>query len=637
MRQINYRRFFDINGLIGVCVENPAVFESLHCLIFDLATSGKVSGFRVDHVDGLYNPEQYLKELRQKLPDHYFVVEKILTGTEQLPTSWPVQGTTGYDFLNCINKVFIQAAAETEIDGFYRQFTGNKQAFSDQLYDCKKHVVETLFLGDVKNLARLLNRTLQDIGYSGKLSPSGLRAAVVELMACFPVYRTYNSMQNRDYEPFKVALNLAAQKNPHLAEEFTAIKCLLEKSQTTPQALHAIMRLQQFTGAVMAKGFEDTAFYRYSRFLSVNEVGGNPAEFSLSTGEFHEFNLQRQQKWPLTLNATSTHDTKRGEDARARLNVISEIPSEFAASVDEWAMLNRALKRRINGELLPSSNEEFYLYQTLLGSYPLDEGERQRFSERVKLHMVKALREAKVNSSWLKPNLEYEQAAVNFSEELLNSESFLAAFLPFQKKTAFYGFFNSLSQTLLKATCPGVPDFYQGTELWDLNLVDPDNRRPVGFQKRQKTLMAVSALEPSKAPSLLDHYADGEAKLYLIYKTLQFRRKFKELFTEGSYIPLTIKGRRSENIIAFCRKKDNLFVVIIAPRFLAGLIKPQTSWNKAQIDWADTSITLPDTAPSRFTEVFTGRTVGSKFGLLPLRDALDDFPVALLLGGDSSG
>ncbi len=634
LKQINYRRFFDIIDLIGTRMENPEAFEETHRLIFQLLTSGNVSALRIDHVDGLFEPEAYLRRLRELLPDTYMVVEKILTVDEDLPDLWPVQGTTGYDFLNYVNKLFIQQAQEDQFDLAYRRFTGNTQAFSDLLYDSKKFVVVNYFLGEVRNLARLIYRTLRKLQYDANFSRDGLKAAVVELLACFPVYRTYLNPQSQcEDAPFKLALELAGQRNPKVKQELAAIAHLLKKSKNSNLALRALMRFQQFTGAVMAKGFEDTALYRYNRFLSLNEVGGNPAQFGCKVEEFHGFNRLRQQKWPLSLNATSTHDTKRGEDVRARLNVLSEIPNEWQSNILEWSKLNAAKKRQINGKPAPDANEEYCLYQTLLGVFPWDMDELNGFTDRLKLHMVKALREAKTNSNWLSPNKKYEETVTAFVADILSSKEFLEAFLPLQKKIAYYGFFNTLSQTLLKITCPGIPDFYQGTELWDLNLVDPDNRRPVDFQTRKNMLSEVSRLEPSKAQILLENPADGKAKLYLIYKSLVLRRRLKALFEEGAFTPLAAEGSLSGHVVAFSRQKSDESVVVVVPRFLTQLLNPWEEWNK--ICWAESSIRLPEI--SGWTDILTGRILRPHDRRLLISDTLAVFPVAILYSGDVNG
>jgi (1->4)-alpha-D-glucan 1-alpha-D-glucosylmutase len=549
LRHLNYRRFFDIIDLIGVRMENPPAFEDTHRLVLELAKQGCFLGLRVDHIDGLYDPAAYLEALRRRLPDAYLVVEKILTGDEQLPPSWQVEGTTGYDFLNQVNGVFIQAKNEAAIDGFYRQFTGDTQPFSETVYASKKAVLEASFRGDIENLARLLSQTLHQLGYRKPLGQGALYAAVEEMLACFPVYRSYLDSQTPNAEPFTAVLKSAQEKQPQIVGAFSALTWLFQKSANSPPALHALMRLQQFTGAIMAKGFEDTALYRYGKFLSLNEVGGDPAQFGTSTKQFHAFNKLRQQHWPLTLNASSTHDTKRGEDMRARLNVLSEIPAEFTASVQRWAELSKSLKQKVDGEPAPDRAEEYFLYQTLLGAYPTNPTAQQQFPSRIAAYMVKALREAKRHSNWLNPNLPYETAVTAFTNGLLSNHDFLEVFLPLQQKVAFYGVYNSLSQTLLKITCPGIPDFYQGSELWDLALVDPDNRRPIDYTQRQTLLKEVTQIQPSKVPNLLKNSADGKIKLYLIQRALRCRRELHAVFEEGEYVPLAVRGFCGGNVV----------------------------------------------------------------------------------------
>ena len=488
-------------------------------------------------------------------------------------------------------------------------------------------------MGDVRNLARLFNRALRELKVDSQCDIGSLRSAIVELLACFPVYRTYLTAKSLyDTSPFRAAIENARQINSALSKEFSAIDYLLKESQSSPRALHALMRLQQFTGAVMAKGFEDTALYRYNRLLSLNDVGSSPDQFGVSLEEFHKRNILRQQNWPQTLNASSTHDTKRGEDVRARLNVISELPNEFKINVEKWAKINSPKKKQVRGKLAPDRNEEYYLYQTLLGALPLDPKEQEDFATRLQLHMVKALREAKTNTNWLTPNLPYEQTVTDFVTEILRSKVFFEAFLPFQRKIAFFGFFNSLSQTLLKITCPGSPDFYQGAELWDLNLVDPDNRRSVDFETRQKMLLEILSQKKITASSLLENKVEGKAKLYVIYRALQTRRKLKALFEEGDYIPLAVEGKYGENVVAFCRKKGACNVIVVVPRFLTSLMQVGDVWSS--VNWADTSIILPKDSPTSWTDAFTAQTVRSKNGQFLIRDILGEFPVAMLFSGD---
>ena len=660
LRHINYRRFFDITDLVGLRMENQQAFEELHSLIFELVGSGVFSGLRVDHIDGLYEPQNYLKQFRERCPDSYLVVEKILTGAEQLPEGWPVEGTTGYEFINFLNKLFVKTGSETEIDAAYREFTGNTQAFDELLYEAKKAEIEAAFMGDAVNLARLFYQTLGKVGIDASAGRRSFIEAVVGLLASFPVYRTYIGEQN-DTAVFSSALQLAEKRNPQLTAVFKLFENLLNEAENSPEALAAIMRFQQYSGAVMAKGFEDTALYRYPRLLSLNEVGSSPDQFGVSLEAFHEFNRVRQQKWPLTMNATSSHDTKRGEDVRARLNVLSELAEEFNVNLGEWRRINAPRKRQIKGAAAPDGSEELYLYQTLLGAYPLDTS--ADFSERIKLHMVKALREAKMHTSWLAPNSLYEDTVTNFAQEILSSKDFMDAFLPFQQKIAYYGAVNSLAQTLLKVTCPGVPDFYQGTELWDLNLVDPDNRRPVDFQLRKKLLAETIQLQPAKAPELFQTLENGKAKLYVTYKALQFRRQHRQLFEQGQYLPIATEGVLAENVVAFLRKKGTEFAIIVVPRFPVSLLhiggggsaesnRHQTipplnkgeggtseagsssrpSWNP---DWLDTCIRLPLDAPKSWRDVFTGKDLHSSSDKLLLSDVLGSFPLALLEGGSS--
>lgn len=633
---LNYRRFFDIIDLIGIRMENPDAFEGTHRFIFELIKDGWFSGLRVDHIDGLYEPTEYLQKLRLCLPEKYLFVEKILTGAEQFPVSWPVEGTTGYDFLNYVNAVFVQTKGEQAMDVLYRQFIGELQSFDDTVYACKRAVILGSFLGDVANLARLFSQTLRSLGYEKTFSRDGLRVAVVELMACFPIYRTYLDKNNPDAAAFIDALDLAKRKAPQLYAEFAGFVWLLQKCPTSTDALHALMRLQQFTGAVMAKGFEDTALYRYCRLLSLNEVGGAPSKFGIETETFHDFNSLRQQHWPHTINASSTHDTKRGEDIRARLNVLSAIPDEFKANAERWARLAARFKHRVKGKVVPDKNEEYFLFQTLLGAYPWSPVDRGEFQNRLTQYLVKALREAKRHSNWIAPNLPYEAATTAYVTQLLNNTAFLDAFHAFQRKVAFYGVYNSLSQTLLKIACPGVPDFYQGTELWDLNLVDPDNRRPINYHTRQILLKEITQLEPRKAPNLLEKPENGAVKLYLIYRALQLRQKLKPLFEAGDYIPLKVRGFCAANVVAFCRHRGDCYVVVLASRFPTELLGEDAVWRE-EVDWVDTYVALPDGAPTRWTDALTAQIVSSQCGRLLLREALGAFPVAILFGSDSTG
>ncbi|HLN44943.1 MAG TPA: malto-oligosyltrehalose synthase [Candidatus Sulfotelmatobacter sp.] len=641
LREINYRRFFDISELICLRQEQPDVFEATHKLIFKLANEAKFSGLRVDHIDGLRDPEKYLKMLKQNCPDAYIIVEKILARTEQLPDSWSIQGTTGYDFLNWLNSIFIDKQNEDDFNRIYTEFSNNMKDYDTMLYECKKHIFENYFGGEIKNLSRLFTQSLTNRDYGKNVTPEKLATAIIELVSSLNVYRTYLSRETwleYDARQIQSTLQIALKRNEQAAPELSMIERLLQESKNSDDALACFMRLQQFTGVVMAKGFEDTMLYRYHRLLSLNDVGGSPNVFGIPIDDFNEFNLKRYSKWPFSINATATHDTKRGEDVRARLNILSEIPNEFGQRIKKWTELNTTKKKRIRDNMAPSKNEEYYLYQMLLGTYPFDSVSNTDYVKRVQDHIVKALREGKLSSSWFEPNEDYEDAVTSFINEILNGSDpeFVKDFNAFQKNIAFYGMFNSLSQTLLKITSPGVPDFYQGTELWDLNMVDPDNRRPVDFDIRRRRFDEIRLIKeksPSRLRVLLDNYSDGRVKLFLIYKTLQARKRLKELFQDGKYIPLRIEGSHSNHLISFCRKKGRQSVIVVAPRFMTRLI----TLGELPLDdvWKNSRICLNQDMAKHWVDAFTGQTLnsrkyGEEDGLL-VSDLLRDFPVTLLL------
>jgi (1->4)-alpha-D-glucan 1-alpha-D-glucosylmutase len=642
-KEINYRRFFDIVDLICLRMEEMNVFEATHQLIAQLLSENTLTGLRIDHIDGLYDPEQYLKRLRKLAPDAYIIVEKILLNGETLPASWPVEGTTGYDFLNQLNGLFVAAQNEKEISAIYSKFTGNKQTFDEIAYEHKKRVIQRYFEGDIENLARQLKQALKTRPSGEKYSPQRTREAIVELISNFPIYRTYfnsDGEKNREYKTFEDALKNSKERNKKIKTEIEAMEKLIEDPPSSSSALKFIMRLQQFTGPIIAKGVEDTAFYVYNRLLSLNEVGSNPSNFGCSIENFHAFMFTRQANWPLSMNATSTHDTKRGEDCRARINVLSEIPSEFSAHVEKWSSINSKKKKDLGAKLVPSKNEEYYIYQTLMGAFPFEKIELEDFKNRLKLHMTKALREAKTNSSWISPNLPYEEAVNRFITELLDSSSentFIQDFLPFQKRINFCGFLNSLSQTLIKIASPGVPDFYQGTELWDLSLVDPDNRRPINFAKRPSFLEQVQNLDSSKLQGFLDDFEDGKVKIYAINKALETRHKNRDLFQNGAYVSLEVKGPFSNNVIAFCRKTEASCAVIVVPRLMAKL----TNMERLPLGdvWGDTFVCLPLGVSKIWREIFTNQSVVSKKlggdGGFYVGDLLHAFPLALLMQGES--
>ncbi len=646
--EINYRRFFNINELISLRVEDREVFEATHELVFRMVREEKFDGLRIDHLDGLYDPGAYLERLREKVGDIYLVAEKILDPAEKLPPDFAVQGTTGYDFLNIVNGLFCKREAGREFAKLYYKFTGLHLSYDELLAAKKRLIIGKHMAGNIDNLARQLKSISGGDRYGRDITLYGLRRALVEILAYFPVYRTYvgpGSFADQDRRFIQQATGMARDRNPGLTYEIGYIeKFLLQEfshsEELKPRVLDFTMSFQQYTGPLMAKGFEDTFLYIYNKLISLNEVGGNPNSFGVGLKDFHRFNAGRKH----SLNATSTHDTKRGEDVRARVNVLTELAKEWKQNLKVWSRLNRAKKTIINGFYRPDANDEYFFYQTMLGAWPFHESEVEGFKSRLKEYMIKAVREAKVHTAWIKPDTEYENACLKFIDELLKSSTdnrFLSEFLAFQKKIAFYGMFNSLSQLLLKMTSPGVPDFYQGTELWDLNLVDPDNRRPVDFGKRQAFLRKIREETENQAvpagrqgisgiEGLLSSKENGRVKMFLMHRTLMARKEMKELFEDGEYLPLRVEGRFREHVIAFARRLKKKWAVVIAPRFFVSLVKEGQDPLGPQV-WEDTAVLVPAAAPRDWQERIAGREIkaGRK---IPIGEALGHFPAALLIG-----
>jgi (1->4)-alpha-D-glucan 1-alpha-D-glucosylmutase len=658
---LNYRRFFDISDLIGLRVEAAHVFEATHSLIFRLVQGGKVTGLRIDHIDGLSDPMQYLSRLQQHIAPEvgeagglrrfYIVVEKILARDEVLPPDWPVLGTTGYDFTSTLNALFVDSKGAGALDKIYSRFTGSQAAFGDVVYEKKRQVIKELFPGEMHTLGQYLTDLAHQKEGTSKLSAKELTEALSEVTACLPVYRTYTrtlEVSPRDRLYLKRAV--AEAKRRHQKIDTVAID-LLERiltldfpdyltAEQKETWLHFVLRWQQLAGAIMAKGFEDTALYCYSRLLSLNEVGGDPSASGLSPDDFHRLNLTRLKRWPHTINTTSTHDTKRSQDVRARINVLFEIPEEWEGHLIQWRHWNEPKKSKVNGILVPEPDIEMLIYQTLVGAWPLDEEEVPEFKERLKAYLVKAVREAKVYTNWLSPNLDYESALVMFLESILENfrgNRFLRDLLPFAQKIAYYGMLNSLTQVLLKTTCPGVPDFYQGAELWDFSLTDPDNRRPVNFAKRKKLLADLIRKEAqgqkSLAQEVLSSWQDGQVKLYVTCKALNARSAGKDIFRDGQYVPLRVAGHKQGHVVSFARRRDRTWVLVAVPRLLTKLVVPGTLPLGKQV-WGDDRLLLPEEAPESWRNVFTGESLkvstAEKRGL-PLSDMLSIFPVALLV------
>jgi len=646
--ELNYRRFFSINHLISVRVEDERVFGKTHGLIRELLADTRVTGLRIDHVDGLYDPAGYLSRLRHEGPDAYIAVEKILEWEEELPRGWPVQGTTGYEFLNRVNGLFCDQGARQKLDRIYARFGPPKLSYEELVIDKKRLMIRKEMQGDLDNLAHLMRQVAGRYRHSSDITTYGLRRALVEVLTRFPVYRTYvsaGSVCERDRRLVTETVATALRFDPDLAYELSFIRrfLLLEYGPSLSEGLRlkwtdVVQRFQQFSGPLMAKGLEDTVLYLYNRLVSLNEVGGAPDRFGCPPEDFHEFNARRAELWPSTMNATASHDTKRGEDVRARINVLSEIPEEWSERLKVWTRLNRGRKALVDGVRVPERNDEYFLYQTLVGAFPNEERKMPEFTERICRYVVKAVREAKTHTAWLEPDSGYENGYVAFVRALLADETasrFLADLRSFQEKVAFFGMLNSLSQVLLKIASPGLPDFYQGTELWDLSLVDPDNRRPVDYARRSSYLNAIeNRIESGDlfalAQELFGTWKDGRIKLFLMHRGLQARKRHQDLFRDGGYTPLRIEGLHKEKVVAFARELDGQFVVCAVPRLVTSLC--EVGQLPVGEVWGDTKIALPAGFPGSWNNALVGGTAGSGTRL-SLADAWNCFPGALLFGG----
>lgn len=663
---INYRRFFDINDLAGLRMENAAVFEATHRFIFELLQQGKIDGLRIDHPDGLYDPLHYFYRLQcgtASVPEpnskkhFYVVVEKILTGKERLRETWPVNGTTGYDFTNLVNGLFVDSDSLMRIERIYRVFTGQRVAFTQLAYQCKKFAMDNALASELNVLANLLSRIALSDRHTCDFTLNNLRDALGEVIARFPVYRTYitcTQVSDGDRARIQQAVR-GAIRNSAAAD--TSVFDFIEKVLLTDAGEGHIesykkavarfaMKFQQFTSVVMAKGLEDTAFYRYNRFVSLNEVGGDPAKFGVGPEEFHARMQEQKALWPHTMLATSTHDTKRSEDVRARLNVLSEMPSLWRKNVRRWREINRDKKRQIEGQEAPSRNDEYLLYQTLVGAWPLEFDPQNfpaEFCKRIQDYMLKAVREAKDHTSWANQNLEYEESILRFVEALLRpseNNAFLPEMLALQTRVARVGMFNSLSQTLLKLTAPGVPDIYQGMELWDLSLVDPDNRRAVDYVIRKKMLEEMQGWNckelPNRLQELQGSMKDGRIKLFVTWKALQARREHSDIFQLGDYQPLQVRGEKAKHLLAFARCHAGRMAIVVVPRLCAQLLGENGVSPADPSVWNDTLIEIPVAGSGALQNIFTRETLTiAKSGeatWLPVANVLKKFPVGLLIG-----
>jgi (1->4)-alpha-D-glucan 1-alpha-D-glucosylmutase len=660
--EINYRRFFDVNDLGGLRMEDPRVFAATHALLLDLVEQGLITGIRLDHPDGLFDPTAYLQSLVAAVAERrpadrepfYIIIEKILGPGEQLRETWPVQGTTGYNALNTLNGLFVHPQRLRALRRVYRRFSGYRRTAADTEYHSKRLIMRTAMSSELNVLARALNRISETDRRYRDFTLNSLRRALVEVVACFPVYRTYVSAQGATDEDVAVvdtAISQARKRNPVQEPsiyEFVR-QVLLPPAAAADSAIDRwrdrsvafAHKFQQYTAPVVAKGVEDTAFYTDALLLSTNEVGGDLQHRASSVEEFHRENVHRLTRWPLEMTAGSTHDTKRGEDARARINVISELPEEWRAHVARWAGINDEARVAMGDGRAPDRNDEWLFYQALVGVWPpeaLGTPVPRRASpeivERMLAYMQKALKEAKRHTSWVRENQEYEQGVRAFVNSTLTGDAaaaFLASFVPFQRRLAWFGMLNSLAQLLLRIGSPGVPDIYQGSELWNLSLVDPDNRRPVDFALRQRLLKAVCLATPGE---MLEHWTDGRAKLFTLARALSFRRTHADLFLHGDYESLS-GDVDDPHVIAFSRRWAGDEVIVIVPRFLAAMMDGVPKSPLGVERWRMTSIRLKRRlARARLTNVFTQEVVEPMVHRdvpwLLLGTAFQTWPVAML-------
>jgi (1->4)-alpha-D-glucan 1-alpha-D-glucosylmutase len=698
--EINYRRFFDINDLAAIRMELPEVFRATHAILFRLLAEGKASGLRIDHPDGLRDPTAYFRQLQEQyvlarsglesgtrsaalaseVAAHlhaaadpgegaagwplYVVAEKILSRGEALPPDWAVDGTTGYDFLNAVNGLFVDAEGRDAFDRIYQAFTGATAGYQQLVGSAKRMVMLVSLVSEINALAHQLDRIAERNRRCRDFTLNSLTFALRELIACLAVYRTYitgpSGVAGQDRLIVEEATEEAKRRNPRTAEavfDFIRDAVLLRTVQDFPEAdrprlVEWALKFQQLTGPVMAKSAEDTVFYTYNRLASLNEVGGCPEQFGVPVSAFHGQNAERAERWPHSLLATSTHDTKRGEDVRARLNVLSELPGEWQAALARWGRLNSSKKVVVEDQSAPDRNDEYLLYQTLLGAWPAEWPGAEALAEfrgRIAGYMEKATKEAKVHTSWINPNEEYDAAVRHFVGRLLpgtGADPFLDDLRAFQRRVAFFGTFNALAQVLLKLTCPGVPDIYQGTELWDLSLVDPDNRRPVDYPRRQDILAELRDRIDRAAPDLtpltselLANAADGRIKAYVMLQTLGFRCSHTELFSRGTYLPLDATGTERDHVCAFGRLHDDDAALVVVPRLVARLTRGAEQPPVGSEVWGKTRLLLhPQLAGRNFRNLFTGELLTPEsYRANPgplVGSVLGQFPVAIFVCGE---
>ena len=627
--EINYRRFFDINDLAAIRMESDAVFQDSNALLLKLVHDRKLHGLRLDHTDGLYDPPAFFAKLRAATEgrDVLVVAEKILSQGEELPTSWPIDGTTGYEFLSQVSALFVDRKAERAFTRLHHEVTGDPRSFADHVMEAKRAILRSSLAAELHMLAQRLERIAMRDRRSRDFTFQMLRRALSETIAAFPVYRTYirpdGSHETHDEQLVFRAIRTAKRRNPEISPSvFDFLRDVLMLAKDTPdrdERVELVMRFQQLTGPVTAKGVEDTAFYTYVRFVALNEVGGSPERFGSTLEELHASNAARRAKWPRSMIATSTHDTKRGEDVRARLAVLSEMPSRWETWVREALTISERHSSSVEDEPAPSAPDKYLFLQTVVGALPFS-GVDERFTARLVEYAIKAAREAKQRTSWLSPNEAYEDALRGYVEGMMSDAAFGASAQDFVDSIATHGASNGLVQTLLKIASPGITDTYQGSETWDYRLVDPDNRTPVDYAALREALVS---LEGSKPRDLLASYRDGRVKLYLLREGLRQRSALPELFMEGAYEP--IDG--GDEIVAFARRHEAKAAIAVGVRQPVHVTNGAAPWACGDV-WGDRHIAIPC---GRWRDAFTGRELDAQDRGVCVADVLADLPVALLV------
>jgi (1->4)-alpha-D-glucan 1-alpha-D-glucosylmutase len=630
-REINYRRFFTVNQLICLRMEDRNVFQEYHAFLLTLYDENLIQGFRIDHIDGLKDPAQYITNLRKLFGSKcYIIAEKILERKESLPVAWPLQGTSGYEFLAFLNRLFTDRKGAKQLLEFYRTLVPELPPYRQLVLKNKKLILESYMNGEWENLTHYL----RELGLHGNFTSEKLKQALGLVMISLPVYRIYPTeipLLENDASVMKEAFEKATQIGSSCADELNYLYHLFLSVEANPaktEVLSFLKRMMQFTGPLTAKGVEDTTFYVYNPLISHDEVGDSPGTLGITIGQFHKRMLTRQQNTPLSLNATATHDTKRGEDVRARLNVLSEVPAEWQENVTEWINMNGTFFQSKPGGRTLSKNDEYFIYQSIVGGFPEDFQISDTWIKRLQEYLVKVVREAKVNSNWETPNEAYEKTCSEFIEHILKDESnFLPSVLRFTQNILKAASIYALGQVLVKITAPGIPDIYQGCELWDLSYVDPDNRRPVEYELRKKYFNQIlqKANEGAKElfPFLRAHRNAGMEKLFVTWKALNFRRKNPALFTKGDYIPLQVTGD-NQMAAVYARNFQDQWIIVAVPFALAS-----SNQNEVLNLEATESVIMLEQLPHQWTNLFTGESITSN-GHLPLKEMLKEFPVALL-------